>query len=240
MARWRSWTWQWYQHIRLWRKIWWIFVANWLKCLKLMEVKVVVKCRIRTQSDESLQIKLYNSFRVYHVQLQLFRYLFVFAPLFKVDNSSGSPRWRGFFSSFLTLTFSIRRDLRSHAGRRRRLPVVTACGATAACWDLQSVWAGSQQRILVCIVSIFCTIFSSWKQRRSLCRDAFQLWSFRCNTARESRHRLVALETSLAQEVLHLWLLQWHSAVTRWVLEAFFKSMEISRTLARIGIEWGK
>ena len=50
----------------------------------------------------------------------------------------------------------------------------------------------------------------------SLCRDAFQLWSFRCNTARESRHRLVALESSLAQEVLHLWLLQWHSAVTNW------------------------
>lgn len=190
-----------------------------------------MKCRIRTQSDQSLQIRLRNAFD--H---------FLDLDFFKADTSSGSPRLPGFFSSFLTLTFSIRRDLRSYAGRRRRRPVVTACGATAACWDLQSVWVGSSQKILLYstfYLSVFFSIpfFSSWKHLRSLCRDAFQLWSFRCNTARESRHRLVALESSLAQEVLHLWLLQWRSAVTRRVFEA---SLEISRTLARIGIEWGK
>lgn len=37
-----------------------------------MEVTVVVKCWIRTQSDESLQIKLCNF--LHHVQLQLFRF----------------------------------------------------------------------------------------------------------------------------------------------------------------------
>lgn len=116
------------------------FVANWLKCLMLMEVKVVVKCRIRTQSDESLQIWLRNSFD--H---------FSDLDFFKADTSSGSPRLPGFFSSFLTLTFSIRRDLRSYAGRRRRRPVVTACGATAACWDLQSVWVGSSQKNLIAL-----------------------------------------------------------------------------------------
>ena len=49
-----------------------VAVRNWLKCLMLMEVTVVVKCWIRTQSDESLQIKLCNF--LHHVQLQLFRF----------------------------------------------------------------------------------------------------------------------------------------------------------------------
>ena len=152
MARWRSWTWQWCQHIRLCRKIWWIFVANWLKCLKLMEVKVVVKCRIRTQSDESLQIKLYNFSEFSMCNCNCFVIFCFWTTFSKLTLLQEVQGYQDSFQVFWLLHFQSEEtcgpmqaegedgQLSPHVVPRRHVETYNI---------LQSVWVGSSQKILL-------------------------------------------------------------------------------------------
>lgn len=51
---------------------------------------------------------------------------------------------------------------------------------------------------------------------RTLCSNAFQLWSFRCQCAGHCRRRVIDLQASCAQQVVHEWLLHWRTAVVSW------------------------